>query len=62
MMLNTKKKAGEGEDLVLCDLVKDKAFIPACGIKMWLAGTADLVLLFPAISCYWCWTSTVSTY
>lgn len=47
-----KKKSGESKDLAVYDLIKDGAFIPACAIKMWLAGTADLVLLFPAISCY----------
>lgn len=52
MMVKEKKKSGEGKDLVLCDLIKDEAFIPACAIKMWLGGTADVVLLFPAISCY----------
>lgn len=56
MMLSTpkkkKKKSGEGKDLVLCDLIQHEAFIPACAIKMWLAGSADVVLLFPAVSCY----------
>lgn len=47
-----KEKSGEGKDLVLCDLIQYEAFIPACAIKMWLAGSADVVLLFPAISCY----------
>lgn len=47
-----EKKSGEGNDLALHDLIKDEAFIPACAIKMWLGGTADLLLVFPAISCY----------
>lgn len=57
MMLSTpekkkKEKSGEGKDLVLCELIQHEDFIPAYAIKMWLAASADVVLLFPAISCY----------